>query len=138
MTNDEMRAIYARIDAGESVPPEQHAAVGLFELRAKSGREFREAPLILARCRAGATADDIANVCAYFAQLVEERPDFWRQHFDATTPFRPEKFDGYRVKAMEWIAKGRPFITPEGEGRAKLARKLNLGRTPAEAWAVAG
>ena len=138
LTDDEYLVLAGRVNAGEVVPPEDHAALGLRVLREYSGRDFRTAPLILARCRAGATAAEIANVCAYFAQLVEERPDFWRQHFDATTPFRPEKFDGYRVKAAEWIAAGRPFITPEGEGRAKQARRLALGRGLPESYAVAG
>ena len=128
LDKDAVVALLARKEAGEAITAEEHAALGFYALRLYSGRDYRKAPQILARCREGATADDISDVADYYAGLVEERPEFYRQYFDAATPFRSEKFDGLLVKAREWIREGRPFITPEGERKFREARKLSLGR----------
>lgn len=124
----EATALFDRAKAGEALTPEDHAAVGFCSLRSVTGRDFRDAPYILARCREGATCLDLVLVIIYFIRLVDERPEFWKQYFDATTPFRPEKFSGYLAKAKAWNDEGRPWLTPEGAARGELRRKLSLGR----------
>lgn len=112
------------------------AELALFErtvayLNEKSGKRFREGPILLARIRKGATESELRLVIDLVAQRAADRPDFWLKLFNTKTPFRPEHFDDYLQAAIVWDRNGRGQIEkPQGQQQKSNAQRVKTDMTP--------
>jgi Helix-turn-helix domain/Conserved phage C-terminus (Phg_2220_C) len=93
--------------ASYNQPLKDDAKTVLAYLNAATGRTYTYADTILALLRRGVTAAQCKGVIDWWKHVKTVRHPDQDEHFNASTPFKPDLFDNYLAAAVEWQTKGR-------------------------------